>query len=96
MSLEDLRNQGVLLPEREWGTHRLKTTLHIVPLVAAFAGALAGLGLTWAGDGAGLTWAGVGLFLVSLFALILTCDRAVLAQRRRVRRERKGGSAGRG
>lgn len=95
MSFEDLRDQGVLLPEREWGEHRLKTTLHTVPLLAAFAGAVAGLVLIWAGDGSGLTWAGVGLFLASLFALTWTCDRAVLAQRRRVRRERPRSSAGR-
>ncbi len=93
MSFEDLRDQGILLPEKEWGEHRVKTTLRLVPLIASFAGAIAGLGLTWAGDGSGLTWAGVGLFLAAVFALTVTCDRAVLAQRRRVRRER--GSSGR-
>lgn len=91
MSLDDLRDHGVILPEKEWGSHRLETTVPLLPTLVAFLAAVVGLVLAYAGDGAALTWVGIGLFLAAFFTLTWICDRAVFAQRRRVRRERKKG-----
>lgn len=95
MTIEDLREQGVLLPEEEWGAHRLETTTSEGVLLAAFAVALAALVLAYVGAGGILTWVGTGVFLVDLYAITWMCDRAILRQRRRVRRER-GGPSGTG
>jgi uncharacterized membrane protein YhhN len=89
VTIEDLREQGVLLPEEEWGTHSLETTTRPWGLMAAFLVAAAGLVVALLGDGGALTWAGIGTFLVMLYALTWMCDRAVVRQRRRVRRERR-------
>ena len=88
MTMEDLREQGVLLPEEEWGEHRLKTTAPSVALGLAFLTAAGACVLALLGDGRLLTWVGIALFLVALFAITLMCDRAVSRQRRRVQRER--------
>ena len=89
MSLEDLREHGVILPEREWGTRELTTTLPLLPALAAFLAATTGLALAYAGDGTPLTWVGIALFLAAFFTLTWLCDRAVRAERRRVRKGRK-------
>ncbi|HKK27067.1 MAG TPA: hypothetical protein VKB18_03200 [Gemmatimonadota bacterium] len=89
MSIDDLRDQGVLLPEEEWGEHRLETTVHVVPLAAGFAVAVASLAVIYLGDGGILTWVGSGVFLLALYAVTWMCDRAVLRQRERFREERR-------
>lgn len=89
MSLEDLQEHGVLLPEEEWGDHELETTVAEWPLLALFAVAVGALVLSYLGDGNLWTAVGIIAFLVSLFAIIGLCDRAVRKQRRRVRRERR-------
>lgn len=89
MTMEDLHEQGVLLPEEEWGRHRLETTTRRVPLLLAFVLSGAALAVAFLGDGGVLTWIGMGAFLVGLFAIVWMCDRAVVRQRRRVRSERR-------
>ena len=89
MSIDDLREQGVLLPEEEWGEHELRTTVHVVPLAAGFMVAVASLVVIYVGDGGMLTWVGSGVFLVALYAVTWMCDRAVLRQRERFREERR-------
>lgn len=88
MTLEDLREHGVLLPEEEWGAHRLESTTRQAPLLMAFGVAAGSLVATYMGDGGTWTWVGTGAFLVLLLAITWMCDRAVLRQRRRVGRER--------
>jgi hypothetical protein len=88
MSLDDLRNQGVLLPEEEWGEHRLETTVNVIPLAIGFLVAVASLVVIYLGDGGTATWVGSIVFLVALYSVIWMCDRAVLRQRARVRDER--------
>lgn len=89
MSLDDLRNHGVILPEKEWGTRSLKTTVPLLPALAGFVAAAAGLALAYLGDGRAVTWVGVCLFMGAFFFLTWLCDRAVSAQRRRVRKGRR-------
>lgn len=89
MSLEDLKEHGVLLPEEERGTHSLETTVSQGWILAAFAVAVLSLGAIYFGGGALWTWVGLGGFLVALYGIVWICDRAVVRQRERVRRERK-------
>lgn len=88
MTIEDLREHGVLLPEDEWGAHRLESTTRDGALLALFAVAAASLVLAYLGDGGTWTWVGTVAFLVCLLAITWMCDRAVRRQRERVRRER--------
>lgn len=90
MTLDDLDEQGVLLPEEEWGEHPLETTAPEVPLLAAFLAAVTGCVLMYVGAGGPLTGVGTVLFLAALYGMTWMCDRAILRQRERVR-ERRGG-----
>jgi len=89
MSLEDLKEQNILLPEEEWGKHKLKTTISEIPFVILFLLSAAAWGLAYFGDGNWLTWVGIVVFFISFFGVILLCDRAVTKQRERFREEKK-------
>lgn len=89
MSLADLKRQGVLLPEEEWGEHRLETTVSEPQLATAFATAVAAVVAMYLGGGKGLTWMGLVASLVALYWIVWVCDRGVLAQRERFRQERE-------
>lgn len=90
MTLEDLQQHGVLLPENEWGEHSLETTTRQWGLAVAFLTAAAALIAALLGDGGLLTWIGIGAFLVMFFAITWMCDRAVLRLRQRIQREQSG------
>lgn len=70
MSLEELRNMGLLRAESDW-TGAVPRSGVMVPamLAAALVGA-AGCAAILIGNGARLTWFGVGGFLIGLFAFI--------------------------
>lgn len=89
MSMEDLREHGVLLPESEWGAHRLQTTVAQGPLATAFALAVAATVAIYVGAGRLWTWVGLVVFLAALLWIVWICDRAILRQRERTRRERR-------
>lgn len=89
MTIEELRDQDVLLPEDEWGTHSRSTTVHQLPLAVVLALTVASIVVALIGDGGALTWLGTAGFIVCLFVLTWMFDRAVLRQRRRVRQERR-------
>ncbi|MGK7313421.1 MAG: hypothetical protein ACN0LA_14490 [Candidatus Longimicrobiales bacterium M2_2A_002] len=89
MSMEDLREHGVLLPEEEWGEHRLETTVPQGRLATGFVIAVLGLLSIYFGAGGLWTWVGLVVFLVALYWIIWVCDRAVVAQRERFRHERE-------
>jgi membrane protein implicated in regulation of membrane protease activity len=89
MSMEDLREHGVLLPEREWGEHRLETTVAQGPLLAAFLVAVLAVVAIYLGAGGTWTWIGLVVFLVAIFTVVWICDRAIVRQRERTRRERR-------
>lgn len=88
MTLEDLREHGVLLPEEEWGSHRLETTVPEWPLAGAFVVAAASLVAAYLGDGRAPTWVAVVVFLAAIYLVTWLVDRAVTRQRERFRRER--------
>ncbi len=88
MAIEELEEAGVLLPEDEWGKHRLKTTVRQGPfLVVALIAVASWIG-AYAGGGGWLTWVSITVFLVTFFVVIWMCDRAVSRQRERVKEER--------
>ncbi|HKK46416.1 MAG TPA: hypothetical protein VJ964_12905 [Balneolaceae bacterium] len=89
MSLEDLKEQNILLPEEEWGTHKLETTMAETPLAILFLCSAASWVLAYLGDGNWLTWVGIVTFFVTFFGIIVLCDRAVAKQRKRVKKEKK-------
>lgn len=90
MTIEDLREQDVLLPEEEWGSHRLETTVPEWPLAGAFLVAAASLVAAYVGDGGMPTWIGIGVFLAMIYVITGLVDRAVTRQRERFQRERRG------
>lgn len=89
MTMEDLRDHGVLLPEEEWGKHRLETTTSPALILVLYLAAAGAAALIWVGEGRLLTWIGLVAFLVVLYVLTFVLDRAVMKQRRRFRRERR-------
>ncbi len=89
MGLEELKEAGVLLPEEEWGEHEVKTTVRQFPMLIASLSAVAGWILAYIGGGDTLTWIGIIVFLITFFAVLYMCDRAVTRQRKRFKEERK-------
>lgn len=83
MSFEDLRDHGVLLPEEEWGTHRLETTVPQGKLAGALILAVLALVAAYLGGGTWITAAGVAAYLAALLAMAWICDRATLRQEAR-------------
>ncbi|MGD8428547.1 MAG: hypothetical protein PVH63_13050 [Balneolaceae bacterium] len=89
MSLEDLKEQNILLPEEEWGTHKLETTISEIPLVILFLCSAAGWVTAYLGNGSWVTWLGIVTFFLTFFGIIVLCDRAVTKQRKRVKEEKR-------
>lgn len=91
MSLDDLREHGVLLPEEEWGAHRLATTVAQGRLGAAFGVAGVAAAVMYLGNGGRWTWLGLLTFLFALCWIVWLCDRAIVRQRERTAEERREG-----
>lgn len=89
MTLEDLKEEGVLLPEREWGQHELSSTAPAAPFLGLILIAAATIIVALAGAGGPLTFIGIALFLIALGALTWLLDRAIREQLRRTGRERE-------
>ncbi len=89
MSIEELREQNVLLPEDEWGKHSRDTTVPQLPLAIVLAVAIVSIAVALVGDGGLLTWIGTGTFVATLYVVTWMFDRAVLRQRQRVREKRQ-------
>lgn len=85
MSLEDLQEAGVLLPEEEWGERTLDSTASRAGYAVAGAVAVACGVLMFTGGGGTTTWIAAGAFLLDLLAFTWLSWRAVDAQRERVR-----------
>lgn len=70
MSLEALREMGLLRPERAWDGRQQRTGVPVAALGAAALIGAAGCAAIVVGDGGPTTWFGVALFLVGLFGFI--------------------------
>ena len=64
MSIKDLKDMGILLPEEKWGGLDLHTSVNKFHLVASGLIALAAVVMGYVGNGGTLTWVGVGMFFV--------------------------------
>ena len=64
MSLRDLEEMGILLPQDKWGQLDLHTSVNKVQLVGAALLAAVGAIMGYAGNGGPVTWVGVALLLV--------------------------------
>lgn len=89
MSYEDLKEQGILLPEKEWGDHRMETTVSQIPVALLFVVSIIGCVLIFTGGGKEWTWIGTIIFFAGFFTLIALNNRAVQQQRKRFLKERK-------
>lgn len=89
MTLEDLQQEGVLLPEEEWGEHALTSTVPRLPLVGLLAVLAASIVVALIADGGTLTFVAMGAFIAALIALTWVLDRSLVRLRRRERRERE-------
>lgn len=64
MSLKDLQEHGILLPEQEWGVHDLHTSVNKPLLLASLAFGLAAVVLMYIGGGRALTFVGMVMFIL--------------------------------
>ena len=64
MSMKDLEEMGILLPENKWGQSDLHTTVDKIQLVASGLLALGAVICGYTGNGGLLTWIGVGMFFI--------------------------------
>ena len=66
MSLEELEDAGVLLPEENWG--KMKTVSNMNPILVVIIGimAIGSIFMMLIGDGMLMTFIGIGLFLLDL------------------------------
>lgn len=63
MSLKDLQDHGILLPQEEWGLHDLHTSVNKPRLVAAFIFGIVAVSLMYFGAGQTLTFIGMVMFI---------------------------------
>ena len=83
MSLEDLERAGVTLPREQWGTRRIRSTVHKPLFLAAAVLAAASAFLMYWGNGRWMTWLAAVVFLASLFGATALCLHATETQRRK-------------
>ena len=84
MSLQDLKDEGVLLPESEWGGPSRKSTVPRGSIAILLAVAVGALAAAYMGGGGWLTWVGITVYLLDFTGIWWVLDRATLKQRRRV------------
>ncbi len=72
MPLEELKREGLLLPERHWGHPPRPTLRSRLSVLGTFSVALGAAAVIWFGDGGWLSFVGTGIFLVDLFLILIT------------------------
>lgn len=64
MSLKDLQDHGILLPQEEWGVHDLHTSVNKPLLILSLLFGLAAVVMMYVGGGRPLTFVGMVMFIV--------------------------------
>ncbi len=64
MSLKDLQDHGILLPQEEWGVHDLHTSVNKPLLILALLFGLSAVVMMYVGGGRPLTFVGMVMFIV--------------------------------
>lgn len=77
MTLEELEEAGLILPEDEWGQHALKTRVNRPLLLLIGAASFVSVAMMYLGDGGMWTWIGAATFLAALGAFTWVSWRAV-------------------
>ena len=83
MSLKDLQDAGVLLPEDEWGAHDTTSGVNRVALVGCW------VALMYVGGGHALTFVGAALFLAFMGCVTYVSIRGAEVQSSRFEEERE-------
>lgn len=89
MSIEDLKEQNILLPNDEWGKHKQDTTVSQIPVLILFLLSAASCILAFLANGSTWTWISVIVFFLAFYGIVILCDRAILKQRERFKKEKK-------
>ncbi|MEA3400718.1 MAG: hypothetical protein U9R79_05665 [Armatimonadota bacterium] len=89
MSLKDLREAGVLLPQDEWGVHDLHTSVNKPMLIAALLFGLAAVVIMYVGGGRMLTFVGGLMFVVFMAWITHISVKAVNVQAAQFEEERE-------
>lgn len=89
MSLKDLRDFGILLPEDEWGVHDLHTSVNKAELVASMVFGLASVALMFIGGGRTLTFVGGLMFFVFMGWITHISLKAIEVQAAQFQEERE-------
>lgn len=84
MSSDDLKAQGLLLPEELWGKLDLHTSVRKLPLLLTFGLAGVAVVLMIGGGGEILTWVGALLFIAFLVLFTLVSSNGIDRQTKRV------------
>lgn len=77
MSLDDLKEQGLLLPREHWGRTPPVSWRGRLQLLLCGALFVLSAGLIWFGAGSGTTFVGIGLFFADLFLFVVLTFKAV-------------------
>jgi len=77
MGLEDLGDQGLLLPEEHWGDNPEESWRSRAQIVVCGALFLASALLIWFGMGSWVTFVGIGVFLLDLVLFMVFTFQAV-------------------
>ncbi|MFW6437861.1 MAG: hypothetical protein ACOCZ7_02500 [Armatimonadota bacterium] len=64
MSLKDLQDHGILLPQEEWGVHDLHTSVNKPLLIVSLLFGLAAVVMMYLGGGQAFTFVGMVMFIV--------------------------------
>ncbi len=78
MTLEDLEEAGLILPEDQWGTHALKTRVNRPLLLTLGAVTLVSLLVMYFDDGGMWTWISLAAYIAMLAAFTWLSWRAVI------------------
>lgn len=77
MGLEDLKEQGLLLPRKHWGQTPPVSWRGRLQLILCGALFVVSAGLIWFGRGGRMTFLGIGLFFLVLFLFVFLTFKAV-------------------
>ena len=89
MSVRDLRQLGVLLPQEEWGQHDLTTTVNKKALAAVMLVGIIALLLMYFGDGKLVTFIGIGVFMIFMWQITRISLEAIERQAERFAQARE-------
>jgi steroid 5-alpha reductase family enzyme len=89
MSLKDLHDHGILLPEEEWGVHDLHTSVNKPELIASMLFGLISVAIMYFGGGETLTFVGMVMFILFMGWITRLSVKAIEVQAAQFAEERE-------